>query len=318
MTRFLVAVTFASVCVSAQAQSVEFKLKYTPGEKILVTTKEKIDQTINMGFPIKTGGFSSKVVEIATGKRGDKGGLSRTHTIKAMKNELSVPGGAKIVFDSTKPDATKVPEIPGAPGAGESMIAGMKNSAKAILTYTYDKANKLTGVKVTGLNVAELAPEVAAELSETSLKKSRQMQLDELPPKAMKPGDSWKKTREQPLGGGQILKTTTAYAYKGMMKRGDKSYDLIETKTTAIEIKVAEGSPLPLTGSDLKPTKESVGKIWYDRKAGRIAAAKSTLQAEGTITISAQGRTIDAQLNLTIERETEVKAGKESVSRNAK
>ncbi len=308
-SRLLVTVVVTLVGTTpAFCQAVKFERKYTAGERVLVFSTEKLSQSIDMQFmKADTGVTGSKTTLIETSKRNDKGEFTRTHTLKTMKTEASMPGGMEMSFDSRKPDAAVAPQIPGAPGAGDQMLDSVKASMKAVRTFTFDKNNKLVGAKLSGLDLSSMPAMAAAEFDEGALLKARQTQLDALPQKAVRPGETWKKKTITPLGAGQNLHQDVTYTYRGLVKRGGKMYDKIETVTTAAELKVEEGSPAQLKGSDVKPGPKSRGEIWFDRSAGRIVASKVVIDLEGTITIAAPTGSLDAGFKMKIENTTEVK-----------
>lgn len=294
-------------------QAIKLERKYTPGEKVLVVANEKLAQSIDMQFmQAETKLSGTKTTLIETSKPNAQGEFTRTHSLKAMSTNVSLPGGMKLAFDSKKPDAAVVPNVPGAPGAGEQMLNSVKESMKAVRVFTFDKANKLVGAKLTGLDLSSMPPAAAAELGEQALIKTRKNQLAALPAKAVKPGDTWKRKSVTSLGAGQNLHQDITYTYRGLQKRGGKMFDKIEAKTTAAELKVAEGVQAQLKGSNVKPSEKSVGEIWFDREAGRIVASKVVIELEGTITIASPVGDAEAGFKIRIDNTTEVKPASNS------
>ena len=133
----------------------------------------------------------------------------------------------------------------------------------------------------------------------------------------MSAGESWQQKSELTLGAGQLLKLVTKYTYKGTQQLAGVDYDYIESEVMEATLVAAAAPPgLPqLSESNVKPVK-STSKIWFDRKAGRVAASKDHLQVVGTITLSLGAQSVDGDIDFTID--TDMKAARDSKSDGAR
>ena len=291
---------------TASAQAVKLKLKYQPGDAFLVQSKEKVSQRVTLGGRddvTNIEGLSLRLVE--TGKPNDKGEFTHTHTVRWLSRNVSKgSNGPTMKFDSRKPNATDSSAFPG----GDLMISALKARAKTKTVYLYDQSNKLLKVAVEGISPDKMPEAIRGELQPAKLKAARLQQIQALPSKPVSPGDSWEHKSNMSLGAGQTLKLVTKYTYKGKNKLGDREFDYIETEVTGATLTADDapaGAP-QLTESNVRPVK-STSRIWFDRDAGRIAAADDTLQVVGSITLSFGGQTIDADLDFKIETKMAVK-----------
>lgn len=294
----------------AQGQAVKLELKFNPAQKIVVKSEEKMlmKQTLEI-FGQKqnmdTSVLSQKTTLITT-KATDKG-MMRTHAVQDMKSEMNLPQGMKVKFDSKKPDEAEAPAFPGM----DQVIDGMKNSAKAKRVYMFDKNNKLVSAKVEGLDVSKLPEAMQAEFNAKNMMKARQEAMKSLPSKAVKPGDTWTVTTDVQIGGGQSLASKIKHTYKGLVSKGDKKYDLIETEVMDVTMKMAGAGPggVTMTESDVK-AKDSKGKIWFDREAGRIVAQENVMNIVGSLKMSAQGQELPVEIDMKITGKSETKVQK--------
>jgi hypothetical protein len=303
----------AGVCLTpalSSAQAVKLQLKYTPGEKFVVATEEKMEQKLSLpafGQDTDTRISSSKAVLVTTGQPSEGGEIVRTHTVQNMKSDMLMPGGIRIRFDSAKPGETGAPGFPG----GAAMVDAMRTSAKVKRIYNYDSGRKLVSAKIAGVDVKALPKELQAQFEPKLLLKTRLEQLKVLPTKEVSPGETWMVSSEMAIGGGQVIKMKSKYTYKGPATRADMQYDYIESEVQDITLEMSGSGPggLQITESNVKPV-NSTGKIWFDRAAGRIAASESRMQMKGTMTMSFNEMPIDSKIDLTVISKTEVKPAK--------
>ncbi len=306
-------VAMVGVCLTpalSSAQAVKLQLKYTPGEKFVVATEETMEQKLSLpalGQDTDTRLSLSKSVLVTTGQPSEKGEIARTHTVQNVKNDMLMPGGIRVRFDSAKPGETKAPPFPG----GAEMVDAMQTSAKAKRVYNYDSARKLISAKVVGVDVKKLPMGMQAQFEPKLLLKTRLEQLKVLPTKEVSPGESWMVNSEMAIGAGQVIKIKSKFTYKGPATRADKQYDYIESEVQDITLEMSGSGPggLRITESNVKPV-NSTGKIWFDRTAGRIAASESRMQMKGTLTMSVNDRPTDGKIDFIVTSKAEVKPAK--------
>ena len=240
---------------AAQAQ-VKLEYKFPEGKKLTYKTTAKMQQilTIN-GTEIPTTVDSTTVSSQTIGKRRGDSTLPIEQKNESLRVELTTFRGINLTFDSKEPDAKIENEQVAFLGdvfklAGETVytvVLDGQNKVKALegLEKVQEKADKLDA-KAKDLSAASSIP--------TSSRRTSSSPTGNLPDVLARPGESWERTEDAEVGGGQTLTFRKKYEYAGTEKKGDKTLDKITSK--AIEVKYtmdpASESPLKVTKSDLK------------------------------------------------------------------
>ena len=141
-----------------------------------------------------------------------------------------------------------------------------------------------------------------AALDPAHLKQAAQLEMDRIPGKPVKVGDSWEQTETMRLEGGQSLVFQRKYTYKGEVEEGGKKVHKIDVVATEAKLDIDPNNPanLKLVKSDLKVGKTS-GTLLFDPTSGSIVSDKQTHQIKGAITLGIAGQELPADLDLTIE-----------------
>lgn len=191
-----------------------------------------------------------------------------------------------------------------------------KSEVKGNLPGAADVAKKLKGVSLTfTLNVkyevtkvegydkfldalvgddAAAKKQVAAMLSEETLKQGVSDLFGMVPAKPVKVGDTWKRETKMSMGpiGNFAIATDAKYAATGAS--GDK----VTWKATAKYSAPKEGGdgPFVITKGELKSDKFE-GEMVFDSKAGRIASAVTRAHFAGKLTASVMGQEFEMTLD---------------------
>ena len=284
----------------AMAQ-VKLEPKFEEGRKTVTHTTLKLKQTLTLaGMAQETESDRFVINSTQAGKRDADGKIRIETTTEKLTVNLKIQG-INITFDSDDPN--KKAENP----LLEPLLQTLRVAAKAKPVLVRDKSGKVVAVE--GLDkVAEEAPaELRGDFNEEQLKKNANQELDLLPAEPVKAGDTWTKTAEIPLGGWQTMSVTSDYKYVGEVKEGDKSYDKIEAKNTAISLAIADNPnaqvKIRLTKSELKP-EDSGSTLLFDRTAGQVQSNKGKLHVVGELELEINGMAFPGKLDLTIESET--------------
>ena len=282
----------------AMAQ-VKLEHKFVDGRKTVTHTTMKIKQTLTLaGMALETESDRFVISSSEVGKRDAEGKVRVEQKTDKLTVTSKLPGGIMLSFDSDDPN--KKAENP----ALEPFMQVMRAAAKSRPVLVRDQSGKVVAVE--GLDkAAEEAPEeFRGEFNPEQTKKTANQEMETLPNKTLKVGDTWTKDADLPLGSGQMMAMTTEYKYLGEVKEGGKTFDKIEAKTTAVAFSIAENSKLPLkvTKSELKPT-ESSETMLFDREAGQFQSTKGKLRIEGDIDFTINGQNYPGKLDLTIESE---------------
>lgn len=198
----------------------------------------------------------------------------------------------------------------------EGNLPGTADVAKKLkgvtLTYTLDAKNEVT--KVGGYDKllealvgddAEAKKQVAAMLSEDTLKQGVSELFGITPAKAVKVGDSWKRDSKMAMGPIGDFKMAAEYKYAEAATGGGG--DKVTWKATATYSAPKAGGDGPFTVSkgNLKSEKFE-GDFVFDSKAGRIKSAVTRAKFSGTLTFAIMGTEVDAELDQTLTVTTTV------------
>lgn len=288
----------ASWISQAQAQ-VKLGTKFVEGRKTVTHTTMKIKQTLTLaGMGLDTESDRFVISATQAGKRDADGKIRVEQKTEKITTTAKLPGGLTLSFDSDDPN--KKADNP----ALEPFMQVMRAAAKAKTTLVIDQSGKIVAVEGLEQAAEGLPQELRGDFNPEQAKKVANQELEMLPTDPVKPGDTWTKNADLPLGSGQVMSLTTEYKYAGEAKEGGKTLDKIEAKTTAVSFSIAESSSLPLkvTKSDLKPT-ESVSTVLFDREAGQVQSSKGTLRIQGDLDFTINGQALPGKLDLTIETE---------------
>lgn len=287
----------------AQAQ-VKLEHKFVEGRKTVMHTTMKIKQTLTlMGMGLDTESDRFIITTAQAGKRNAEGNLPIEQKVDKLSVNVKLPGGLGLTFDSDDPN--KAAENP----ALEPLLKAMRASVKAKPVLVRDKSGKVVAVEGLDKIAEELPEELRGDVNPEQTKKTANQELENLPEKPVKVGDTWTKTAELPLGGGQIMTMTTEYKYVGPVNEGGKTLEKIEAKNTAVVLSVtADAKAMKVDKSDLKPT-ESSETILFDREAGQAQSTKGKVRIQGDLDLklTINGMEIafpGSKLDLTIESET--------------
>ena len=284
--------------VPAMAQ-VKLEPKFVEGRKTVTHTTIKIKQTLTLaGMGLDTESDRFVIATSQVGKRDAEGKIRVEQKTDKLTTTSKLPGGITLTFDSDDPN--KKAENP----ALEPFMQVMRVAAKMKVVLVRDQTGKVVAVEGLDKAAEEVPEELRGDFNPETTKKTANQELESLPSKSVKTGDTWTKNADLPLGSGQVMAMTVEYKYLGEVKEGGKTLDKIEAKTTVVSLSIAENSALPLkiTKSDLKPT-ESVETILFDREAGQVHSTKGKLRIQGDLDFTINGQALPGKLDLTIESE---------------
>lgn len=282
----------------AEAQ-VKLELKFADGQKSVTHTTMKIKQTLTLaGMGLETDSDRFVISSTQAGKRDAEGKIRIEHTTDKLTTTAKLPGGITLSFDSDDPN--RKADNP----ALEPALSAMRAASKMHPVLVRDRSGKVIAVEGLDKAAEGVAEELRGDFDPEQTKKNANQELERLPADPVKPGDTWTKNLDLPLGGGQIMSMTIEYKYVGETKDGNKTLEKIEAKTTAVTFSIAESSKLPLkvTKSDLKPT-ESNETMLFDRDAGHWHSIKGKLRIQGDLDFTFNGQPLPGKLDLTIEAE---------------
>lgn len=296
LSLFLLAAGWA---VPAEAQ-VKLEHKFLEGQKTVTHTTLNVKQTLTLaGMGLDTNSDRFVISTAQVGKRDAEGKIRIEQKTDKLTVTLKLPGGIDVSFDSDDPN--KKADNP----ALEPLMQLMRASAKAKITMVRDSSGKVVAVEGLDKVADEVSDELKGEFNPEQTKKAANQELESLPSDAVKPGDTWTKMADLPLGSGQVMSMTIEYKYVGEVKEGDKTFDKIEAKTTAVSFSIAADSKLPLkvTKSELKPTESTETKL-FDRAAGQWHSTKGKIRIQGNLDFEINSMPFPGKLDLTIESET--------------
>lgn len=289
--------TFLLAFAPAVEAQVALKPKFEPGTKFKQRDTSKVSQILTLnGAALPTKIENVAVQEFTYQPRDDKGNLPIDVKFVSIVADLSLPGGISLKFDSAKPDEKAAnPQLEAALGIFRKLNG---------LTVTHAISADLKVVSVEGI-------QEGTQLNADELKEKYQQEIDMLPEKAVKPGDTWERKFVQGLGQGQIMTFNRKFEYHGQAPqfptvKDSKMLDKITATDSSVEFSVAPGRGLPITvnKSDLK-VESSKHTYLFDRDAGRMVQADSELKITGKLSLSINGMNVDGDLDLSLAAKEE-------------
>ncbi len=278
--------------VSAQ---VMLARKYVEGDTRAQSIDTLLKQTLVInGANVDTSSQQNMVVRAKVGKRTAEGELPIEYAVESMQQTIKAPGIGEVSFDSVNPDkATDSPITP-----------LIKAASKAKWVMTLDRENKVASVtgRDTSLEGLEerLKEAFKASLDPAYLKKQAQDEIDRIPARALKVGDTWELEETQRLEAGQSLTFVNRYQYQGETEQDGRKLHRIDVTVTKVTLTIEGNDLVKLVKSDLKPAKTS-GMLLFDATAGWVFSEKHSTQIKGSIVLSVGGQELPADLDLLIE-----------------
>ena len=282
--------------VPAQAQ-VTLEHKYVEGTKQVVHTTMKIKQVATIaGSNQDTENDRFIISSIEVLKPDAEGNAVVAHKTDKLSATFKLPGGTTLIFDSD--DANRKADNP----ALEPLLDLLRAAAKLRSTTVHDKSGKV--IRIEGLDkAAEGLPDaLKSEFDAERIKKVANQELESLPSKPVKKGDTWSTNSELGLGGGQLMKFSTEYKYVGEVQEGGKTLHKIESKTLTVTYTLENNPNVRVSKSELSP-KESGSVMLFDANAGQVHSVKGKVQIVGAFELDAGGMALPGKLDLTIESE---------------
>jgi hypothetical protein len=281
----------------ARAQvALTWKPQPTP---VLSRSSFKLDQTLTIGgMKFDTAVDGRLLIRTTAAPPGADGTTRVTQKTEEMLFDLTIPGPAKIQFDSKKPEnKSDVPQI-------QAILDMWKSLTGASYTFVL-KDGKTTAVE--GVDkILETAPAASAEDLKRELRPERltrefNQEMSRLPDKPVKVGDRWQRTEVMDIGSGQTLTYEVYYEYAGTVEKAGKTLDKITILAGEVKYAVADG-PLPfkVTSSDLK-VDSSMGYLLFDRAAGLIVELNDRQKISGPLTLNVNGMDLPSTVELTLE-----------------
>ena len=271
----------------------KFPEEGTQSRSIDTSTKQTL---VIAGMNVDTSSQQNMVVSTKIGKRNAAGELSVEYKVESLQQMVKAPGLGEVNFDSANPDkATESPLTP-----------IFKAASQATWTMTLDRENRVASVS--GRDKAfesldeNLREAMKASFDPAKLKAAAQVELDRIPTKAVKAGDSWEQDEVQQLEGGQSLTLHKKYTYHGPVNHDGRKVHQIDVSLTKVTLAIegANAANLTLKKSDLKPGASS-GKLLFDEEAGELVSDKQVHQIKGQITLAIAGQELPAELDLTLD-----------------
>jgi len=290
---------------------VKLDWKFPEDSQATYETVQNVHQVLTInGMAVETNAESTLTTRRSIGARRPDGNLPIRQSLEAMKNQISLPGGVTISFDSAKPDAK--PDNP--------QLAFFHDVFKVLLGLNYtivlDKEQRVAAVEGTEQVQAkanDLNPMAAAllkgELNPDKFKQEFEEELGSLPPILVREGETWDRTTVKQFGGGQAMTFQKRYEYKGTTREGGKELDRIDVQAKAVTFAIDADSNLPakVTKSELK-VDSSEGTILFDRAEGRVVSNREKIRVTGDLTLVINDKDLPSQLDLTLETSSKLQS----------
>lgn len=296
---FCGAVLFAFMPVSVWAQAT-LQRKYVEGSTSSKSVDVQVKQTMSIqGMNLETTSQQNSVVRSTVGQRAANGELRISSKVETYQTRLKAPVVGEVVFDSVNPE--KATDSP--------LTQVFKAAAQASWTTVLDSENQVVAVegkdKAFEVLDEQLSGFVKGQNDPAYLKSSAQLELDRIPKKPLKVGDSWQQAEPLRLDSSQTLTFTKKYTYRGRVEHEGRKVHQIDVVAVEVKLTIDGNGPimLKLVKSDLKPG-ESSGKLLFDDQLGDIVSDVQSHQVKGSLTLGIAGQELPAELDLTLETST--------------
>jgi hypothetical protein len=294
-----IAVVVSCLLNSSVLAQVTLELKFPEETRFTIHSEAKTKQILTLsGRDLETKSTTFLVTTKSVGKRASDGSLPVVDKITVMQTDVSLSGGNRIEFDSANPD--KKAENP----MLEPLVERLRVTFKTPVTTILDENNRITAIKLPE-GLADSVDDSNKSLFDPRKRKTTAEQARSyLPDGRVKPGDSWERSIDLDLGGGQAMAFRVTYFYAGTVEQDGRIFDKIRGKATSVNYSVGDNSAgLKLVKSDLK-VMESDETILFDRKRGAMQLKTARLTIKGPLTLVVGGQELDGKIDLAIEEKT--------------
>lgn len=300
----LSAFAFALLATAHLSAQVTLQHRTQPGEKLQTGIDKVVKQTLTINDnDIETSVEEHSLLEATAGERKD-GLLPVEHRFTAWQAEINV-AGQTIKFDAANPDE----------GDDDSplsvLLDGYRAVARTPFTLVLDESGEV--VQFRGWeNLTDDFDEKSKQLHRGMFDAEHQREVwnaeqARLPADPVKPGDTWQRTSQYRVHGGQNLTFHTQYKYVGTVEEKGRRLDKVEARTTRVEFQVDadDTAPLKIDKSELK-VDSSDGYYLFDRERGKIVFSKEKLHIVGDLTLKLtnQDKELPGKVDLTMDIET--------------
>lgn len=269
----LVAVFAIALAPAQPPAAVTLAWKLDKGDKFYVETNTKLDQTITL-----PGGQKQKQNQNQT----------TFHRYRVLENS-----GEKIVLEQSI--------LRSETGGNLASDEAAKRLKGVSMTYTLDKNYKVTNLEgydkfldAASGDDGNARKALAAMLPEEVLKTAVEDLFGAVPGKAVKSGDSWKRSTRLPMGPVGDFTVAATYKYAGPEDGAEKITLSADMKYTAPKGDGA-GLPFKISKGELKAEKFE-GTIHFDAKAGRLRKSEATTKVNGKLTFQAMGNDVEVEI----------------------
>ncbi len=209
MIRSLLVFSLIALLGNSASAQVKLERKYTEGRSSVSRSENTTQQILTIaGMDIETKSQQFETTKSSIGKRAADGTLRIETKVDKMQTEINAPG-ATISFDSGNSDKKDDnPEI-------NKILDVFRAALKEVAPAVPDKDNKVKAVEGTQGVVEKVDEAYRDQFDLENRKRAAIQEQAALPTDPVKKGDTWTRSEEVHLGGGQTMKFETTYLYKG-------------------------------------------------------------------------------------------------------
>ena len=303
MIRICFSLAFA-LAISPTMVSAETNLSHSPsykeGDETLTEVEMEIDQTLSIaGMDVETA-VSNFIVVKETVTDPTPGQVTIKGEMHKMQMDMSLPGGMSLNYDSGSSNN----QAPAGPLAPIKDYLDVASEATWTVVYGQDGKVKSASYDIDETKVPEM---FQSEMTDERLTTETNIGIDRMPKEPVSKGDTWERNEQAFLGNGQIFYLVREYTYLGREEHNGKPMEKIAAKTKSVTFEIEGDSlPLQLKESDLS-VKSSKGTLWYSPEQKQVVESEDDTHFVGTMTFTAQGQELPAELDLTMKVKTNVK-----------
>jgi hypothetical protein len=300
MMRPMLATAVVCVCIT-QTSLAQVKIvhnpTYTEGETATIEVETNSNQVLTIsGMNLETKVEQFLIMKRITGKQKDDGTWPLTTHFDNMQVNMNLLGGIELKFDSGNPDKkSDIPQL-------EQILKLFRAITKSKWTTMVNADHKVKSIAYEGNPLEGLDENLKKEADIGKFRKAAEIELARMPDGPVTKGDTWKRTEEAKIGGGQTFTYEKEYKYLGTETIDGRIFHKIGAKVLTVKYAMDENaaSPLKVIGSELKIA-ASKGTLFFDRELKLITKTSEQVTIKGDMKFSINGMELPGKFDLTIK-----------------
>ncbi len=316
--------TVAPFSDTAAAQVV-LRQRCEPGSVTYETTGSVRQRVSLLGQTVDSSIDQTMLLDVTTGEPNERGEREIAYRPQRL-TIMTRSGDERLAFDSSAPADLRAARQDDATPTLRLFAA----LAEATWSLTVDESLSVREFRgrdrvLEGLDPA-IARGLAPQFEPEYLRRQAQEELQPFSDRPVRPGDRWRRTREQLLEGGVTLRIDEEFRYVGEIEAAGERQHQVDWRCVAARLVVPDAEPTndaertndaeptndaeaPAPDSEEQPTieygtlrvVESRGELRLSRASGRIESSERHLVLTGPLALRLGERKVDGTVELTLD-----------------